>query len=139
MIKNNKSFLGTGWSFPPRFNKYSQNVEMVSAEEDIAESIRIILGTYPGERIMQPKFGCYIRNWAFEIIDDELFLMINEEIKRALLNFEPRVIFINSEVVSRDDYNGLLKIRIDYTIIITNTRHNIVYPFYYNEGTLVPG
>lgn len=138
MIKGIKSFLGTGWGFPPRFNKFNHSVEMVSDLEDIAQSIRIIMGTYPGERIMQPKFGCYFRDWVFENIDGELLLRINEEIKRALLNFEPRVNFINSEVVSIDEYNGLLLMRINYTVIITNTRHNIVFPFYYNEGTLVP-
>lgn len=138
MIKGIKSFLGTGWGFPPRFNKLTHSVDMVSDLEDIAQSIRIIMGTYPGERIMQPKFGCYFRDWVFENIDGELLLKINEEIARALLNFEPRVNFINSEVVSRDEYNGLLLIRINYTVIITNTRHNIVFPFYYNEGTLVP-
>jgi uncharacterized protein len=139
MIKKLKSFLGTGWGFPPRFNKFMHTVEMVSDEEDIKESIRIILGTYPGERIMQPKFGCYMRDWSFENIDTELLMKINAEIKRALLNFEPRVIFIDSKVVERDDLNGFLLIEINYKIIITNTRHNIVYPFYIKEGTLLPG
>ena len=54
------------------------------------------------------------------------------------MNFEPRIIFIDSRVAGRDDMNGLLLIEINYKIIITNTRHNIVYPFYINEGTLVP-
>ncbi len=133
-----KSFLGTGWKFPPAFNNLSNTVELSSDLVDIEESIRIILGTFPGERIMLPKFGCFIRRLAFEIIDESLLISINEEIRRALLNFEPRINFINSEVVSQDDYNGILLIRINYTVIITNTRYNIVYPFYYNEGTLIP-
>ena len=111
---------------------------MVSDEQDIEQSIRIILGTYPGERVMQPKFGCYIRDWSFENIDSELLIKINDELKRVLLNFEPRIIFIDSKVTGRDEMNGLLLIEINYKIIITNTRHNIVYPFYINEGTLVP-
>jgi phage baseplate assembly protein W len=139
MIKEIKSFLGTGWSFPPSFNKLSNSVDLVSDLQDIQESIKIILGTYPGERIMQPKFGCYIKKLAFENIDDELLIRINEEIRRALLNFEPRINFINSELVSRDDHNGLLMIRINYSVIITNTRYNIVYPFYFKEGTMIPG
>jgi phage baseplate assembly protein W len=139
MFKEIKSFLGTGWSFPPSFNKLSNTVDLVSDLQDIQESIKIILGTYPGERIMQPKFGCYIKRLAFENIDDGLLIRINEEIKRALLNFEPRISFINSELVSRDDHNGLLMIRINYSVIITNTRYNIVYPFYFKEGTMIPG
>lgn len=139
MIKKMKSFLGTGWAFPPVFSKLTNAAEMISDEQDIEQSIRIILGTYPGERVMQPKFGCYIRDWSFENIDNELLIKINEELKRALLNFEPRIIFIDSRLAGRDDMNGLILIEINYKIIITNTRHNIVYPFYFNEGTLLPG
>lgn len=139
MIKKMKSFLGTGWAFPPAFSKFTNTAEMIADEQDIEQSIRIILGTYPGERVMQPKFGCYIRDWSFENIDNELLIKINEELKRALLNFEPRIIFIDSRLAGRDEMNGLILIEINYKIIITNTRHNIVYPFYFNEGTLLPG
>ncbi|HMC98745.1 MAG TPA: GPW/gp25 family protein [Ferruginibacter sp.] len=132
-----KSFLGTGWSFPPTFNKFSMTVNLSSDVDDIEESIRIILGTFPGERIMQPKFGCYLKRLSFEIIDESLLIRINEEIRKALLNFEPRVTFNEAEIDGVDDMNGLILVRINYTVIITNTRYNIVYPFYINEGTLI--
>ncbi len=133
-----KSFLGTGWGFPPAFDKFSNSVKLSSDLADIEESIRIILDTYPGERIMQPEFGCFIKRFVFEIIDQSLIMKINEEIERALLNFEPRVKFIDTEVIKQDDHNGVLIIRINFSVIITNTRYNIVYPFYFNEGTNVP-
>lgn len=132
------SFLGTGWSFPPSFNKFSNSVQMVSELQDIEQSIRIILETFPGERVMQPEFGCFLKRLVFEKIDAALILQINETIGKALLNFEPRIKFINCEVVNTDDVNGVLNIVINYTVIITNTRHNIVYPFYITEGTNVP-
>lgn len=133
-----KSFLGTGWGFPPAFDKFSNSVKLSSDLADIEESIRIILDTYPGERIMQPEFGCFIKRFVFEIIDQSLIMKINEEIERALLNFEPRVKFIDTEVIKQDDHNGVLIIRINFSVIITNTRYNIVYPFYFTEGTNVP-
>ena len=132
------SFLGTGWSFPPAFDKFSNSVQMVSELQDIEESIRIILDTFPGERIMQPEFGCYLKRLVFEKIDAALIQQINETIGKALLNFEPRVKFINCEVLNTDDINGILTLRINFSLIITNTRHNIVYPFYITEGTNVP-
>ncbi|NCT94931.1 MAG: GPW/gp25 family protein [Chitinophagaceae bacterium] len=137
MNKEIKSFLGTGWSFPPVFSKFSNSIQMVSEEQDIEESIRIILNTFPGERVMQPEFGCYLKRLVFEKVDASLITQINDVIARALLNFEPRIKFINSEVLQRDDMEGVLMIRIHYSIIITNTRHNIVYPFYFTEGTNV--
>lgn len=130
-----QSFLGTGWSFPPAFIKGANSVEMVSTLNDIAQSIRIILGTTPGERVMQPEFGCHLKRLVFEKIDANLVNELNDIVGHALLNFEPRVNFLEAEVLEKDDLGGILQVRIHYTVIATNTRHNIVYPFYKLEGT----
>ncbi len=130
-----QSFLGTGWSFPPSFDKVNHQVRMVDDTEDIEESIRIILGTIPGERLMQPEFGCDLKRLVFEKIDSTLTAGLNHLIYHSLLNFEPRVNFIDAEIISRDELDGILHIRVHYSIIITNTRHNIVFPFYLLEGT----
>ena len=124
-----KSFLGTGWAFPPAFSKYDYSVQMVSELEDIMESIRIILKTQPGERIMQPEFGCPLRQMIFEPNDESFQVQINEIIDRALLNFEPRIKFIGTELREQDTLDGFVKITIDFSVIITNTRHNIVFSF----------
>ncbi len=137
MKKDLNSFLGTGWSFPPVFNRFTNSVQMVSEIDDIKESIFLILETYPGERIMQPEFGCYLKRLVFEKIDDSLVIRINEAIGKALLHFEPRVSFIDAEVVTTDDLAGIVTLQVNFSVIITNTRHNIVYPFYFTEGTNV--
>lgn len=129
------SFLGTGWSFPPAFDKLYGNAKLVSDEADIAESIRLILGTTPGERLMQPEFGCDLRRLVFEKIDGSLVAGLNHMIYHALLNFEPRINFIGAEIINRNELDGILHIQVNYSIIITNTRHNIVFPFYLLEGT----
>jgi len=130
-----KTFLGTGWSFPPVFKKEGKIALMVSSEEDIAESIRILLSTDPGERFMRPEFGCNLRKYVFERQDSSFIAGLNHLIYHALLNFEPRVNFIDTQIVSRNELDGVLHIQVNYTIIITNTRHNIVFPFYLLEGT----
>lgn len=130
-----KSFLGTGWSFPPKFTKEGKNITMVSDEQDIAESIHILLSTEPGERIMRPEYGCNLRKFVFERHDSNFINGLNHLIYYALLNFEPRVNFIDANVISRNELDGILHLQVNYTIIITNTRHNIVFPFYLLEGT----
>ena len=132
-----KSFLGTGWSFPPVFNKSDHSVSMVSDINDIEESIRIILTTTPGERIMQPEFGCDLKRLVFEKIDSTLLASLDHLIYHALLNFEPRITFLSTEVLEQNDVNGLLNINIHFKVIITNSRHNIVFPYYLIEGTNV--
>lgn len=133
------SFLGTGWGFPPAFDKVNHHVRMVSNQEDIAESIRIILSTTPGERLMQPEFGCNLKKLVFEKIDSTFVAELNHLIYYALLNFEPRINFLAAEILRRDELNGILHIKVDYFVIITNTRHNIVFPFYLSEGTNISG
>jgi phage baseplate assembly protein W len=130
-----KSFLGTGWSFPPDFSRVDHSVQMVSDIKDIEESIRIILSTTPGERIMQPEFGCDLKRLVFEKVDSTLIASLNHLIYHALLNFEPRITFIDTEILSRDDLDGQLHININFKVIITNSRHNVVFPFYLLEGT----
>lgn len=133
-----RSFLGTGWSFPPTFVKNSPQVQMQSEEKDIYESIFILLSTTPGERIMQPEFGCDLKRLAFEINDSTLIATIDHLIYHALLNFEPRVNYIDTRIIDRNELDGVLHLEVNFTIITTNTRHNIVYPFYLQgEGTNV--
>lgn len=133
-----RSFLGTGWSFPPTFVKNPQQVQMQSEEKDIYESIFILLSTTPGERIMQPEFGCDLKRLAFEINDSTLIATIDHLIYHALLNFEPRVNYIDTRIIDRNELDGVLHLEVNFTIITTNTRHNIVYPFYLQgEGTNV--
>ncbi|HTJ14033.1 MAG TPA: GPW/gp25 family protein [Dinghuibacter sp.] len=135
MATNKLSFLGTGWSFPVCFDPLVQEVRMVSDQVDIEESIRIILGTIPGERVMQPTFGCNLRRLVFETVDARLVTELNHLVYNALLDFEPRVNFLGADVLELREEAGLLRIRIDYSIVVTNTRHNMVYPFYFTEGT----
>jgi uncharacterized protein len=129
------SFLGTGWSFPPTFTKASNGAAMSENLEDIEESIRIILGTIPGERIMQPDFGCDLKRLVFEKVDSMLVSELNHMIYHALLYYEPRVNLIDVELLMQDELHGMIHLQLNYTVIITNTRHNMVYPFYFLEGT----
>jgi phage baseplate assembly protein W len=130
-----KSFLGTGWSFPPAFSEKGKAVRLSSDKEDIEESIKIILSTIPGERLMRPEFGCGINTFVFEKKDSAFLNGLNHIIDKALLNYEPRVNFNEAIILERDDLDGVLHIEISYNIIITNTRHNMVFPFYLLEGT----
>jgi hypothetical protein len=136
MSANRQSFLGTGWAFPPSFDRMNHRVRLVSDVEDIAESIRIILATIPGERVMQPTFGCPLNRLVFEKVDAVMIAEMNHMIRFALLEFEPRINFISADVLDREDLDGIIHIALHYSIVITNTRHNLVFPFYLlGEGT----
>jgi uncharacterized protein len=132
-----KSFLGTGWSFPPTFTKASAQVEMLSDEADIQSSLEILLSTRRGERVMQHKYGCNLDEMLFEPLTTTFKTYIQDMIKTAILYFEPR---IDAKKVDLDDSReaeGVVLVIIEYVVRSTNSRFNYVYPFYKNEGTQV--
>lgn len=137
MSENDPGFLGRGWHFPPLFDPATGEVQMVQAEPDIAESLRILMATRPGERIMQPAYGCRLHDYVFDLNDTTTHAGIETAIRQAVLFFEPRITLHTVEVDARDWLDGRMQILLEYTVDQTNARSNMVYPFYLNEGTLV--
>jgi hypothetical protein len=131
------SFLGRGWSFPPVFTRGDHGVQMVDEEEDIKQSLIILLSTIKGERVMQPDYGANMEDLLFEPLNVSFAQRMSGQIERAILFFEPRI-KTDDITYNQDNENGLVEIRIDYTIVATNNRRNIVYPYYLNEGTDIP-
>lgn len=130
------SFLGTGWSFPPEFNRETGQVAMVSDEVDIAQSLDIILSTRLGERLLHPNFGCELSQFLFEEVRQRTITSIRGIVADALLYHEPRIKVERISIAESEQQSGLLLISIDYLIRATNSRFNRVYPFYLNEATI---
>jgi hypothetical protein len=135
-MKHRKTFLGIGWKFPPTFDKRTGSVEMVSEEADIQESLQILLSTRKGERLAKPDFGCDLSILIFETIDATTLNYARQMIEYAILMFEPRITLEKIEIVPNPN-EGIIHFKLDYTIRKTNTRSNMVYPFYLLEGTEV--
>ena len=128
------SFLGTGWSFPPAFSRGPQSVVMVSDEDDIRQSLEILLTTGLGERFLRPTYGCDLRRYIFEPLDEGLVAYIRDLIDNAILYHEPRIRLTDLTLTPRAD-EGTLLIELEYVIRATNSRQNFVFPFYKDEGT----
>jgi phage baseplate assembly protein W len=127
--------LGRGWKFPLCFDARVKNVAMVEDVEDIEESLRILLTTSPGERVMNPDYGCAIRSVMFELLDENVLTELRELIRKAILFFEPRITLNRIDMQVLDSLEGRLSIVLDYTVRTTNTRHNLVYPLYLKQAT----
>lgn len=128
-----RNILGSGWAFPVRTDVHG-GIASASYEKSVEESIRIILGTTPGERVMRPDFGCKINDIVFAPNSSKTVSLAEHYIEEALIKWEPRII-LKSVSGSQDDGNpGLINIRIDYEIRSVNTFFNMVYPFYLERG-----
>lgn len=136
-MANEDSFLGTGWAFPPAFDKTGRTVEMVSDRQDIEQSLEILLSTSIGERVMQPLYGCNLRDHQFEPLSNTFIGFLVDMVERAILFFEPRILVEKISVTESSDsqiFEGKLLISIDYVIDGTNSRFNYVYDFYLLEA-----
>jgi phage baseplate assembly protein W len=134
-METEQDFLGTGWSFPPEFKGSTKEVTMFKDESDIKSSLEILLSTKIGERIMQPKYGCNMDELLFNPLNRTLKTFVSELIKTAILYHEPRIDVEKIDITKGDDLSGELLVLIDFKVRATNSRINMVYPFYQQEGT----
>lgn len=129
-----KAFLGTGWKFPVSVDGAGGRIRMSSNEENIKDSVRIIIGTRKGERVMEPEFGCRIWDYSFETMNYTTLHAMKSEVESALIRWEPRITDIQVDISDEKAGEGLLLIHVDYVVRSTNNLYNMVYPFYINEG-----
>jgi uncharacterized protein len=121
-------FIGRGVSFPLRVDQ-SGAIAMTSGTSDIDSSLRMILTTAPGERVMRPAFGCRIWELLFEPINANTLGLMGEAVREAVGRWEPRIT-LDDVRLDPDPGQGAVFIRIDYQVRATNDRRNLVYPFY---------
>ena len=129
-----KEFMGRGWAFPFRILTETGRVDTVEHEDDIDQSIKIILGTAKGERKMRPDFGCGIHNQTFAAIDLAAIIGIKRDVETALRTFEPRIEVLAVTVDTAPLFDGCLDVRIAFRYRNTNQSGNFVYPFYFKEA-----
>ncbi len=133
-MEDNNSFLGRGWAFPIAFSEGASSVEMVENEKDIEQSLKILLSTMKRERVMFHDYGVDLQEMIFEPLSTSTATILTEKIGHAILFHEPRIV-LDGITYDQDVNEGLIILKIEYTIVATNTRTNVVYPFYFIEGT----
>jgi phage baseplate assembly protein W len=134
-LADNQQFLGRGWGFPVTFGNQGRAVTVAEAEEDIRQSLEILLSTHVGERVLNPTFGWKRDSLMFEPLSTSFAAYLAREIETAILFFEPRIELNSVTFDPEPNLEGLVLIKIDYTIRTTNTRTNLVYPFYVTQAT----
>lgn len=129
MNSNPKAFLGKGWPFPIKPD-ITNEINLTEYEKSVEQSIRLVLGTHPGERVMNPDYGCVLWNMVFEPIGSGTEQEINRMVRESLLRWEPRIRIDDVVTTIDQDNYGKIDVNVTYTITRTNTTFNLVYPFY---------
>jgi len=129
-----KAFLGVGLAFPPAVDARGA-LALVAYEEDVRQSIQIILATNPGERVMRPEFGAGLRDFVFEPADLSTIQRLRTRVQESLIDWEPRIDVLAVDVTLDPVTKNTLTISVTYKVRATNTVANLVYPFFLQEGT----
>lgn len=130
-----KEFMGRGLKFPIQIDPKTGKIAMVSEEEDIAESIGIILNTVQGERVMRPEFGSNVLDYTFSTASNSERQSLAFDLREQLGYLEPRIDEIEVHCRETDELEGAIVVEISYRVRSTNNRYNRVYPFYRTEGS----
>ncbi len=125
----NREFLGQGWAYPLQINQRGE-FALARGESDIEQSIRIILQTSPGERVMRPEFGCRAKELLFAPRNASTQGLMAYYVRRALERWEPRITLLDVAVNPDPDHDGALLVEIRYRVSETHNERSIVYPFY---------
>lgn len=127
-------FLGVGWGFPIAITEGT--LEPAVYDESIRQSIRIILETARGERVMRPDFGCGIHERVFAVNDALTRTVVTDDVREALMRWEPRIEVLQVAATSGGAADEVLDISIDYRVRATDNRFNLVYPFYLDRSAV---
>jgi uncharacterized protein len=121
-------FLGRGWSLPIAVD--GGRIIEVGQEDKIRQAIEVILRTAPGERVTRPDFGCGIHDLVFESLSNDMLGRLISAVSEALATWEPRIDVLDVNAQQDADQPNRILIEIDYRVRSTNSRLNLVFPFY---------
>jgi len=124
-----RAFLGQGVAFPLQVNARGE-IALAGGERDIEQSIRVILGTRPGERVMRPEFGCRASELLFEPRNSATETQMQQYVEEALRRWEPRIEVQWVSVMSDNTQDGAVVVEVNYLIKATHDERSIVYPFF---------
>lgn len=122
-------FIGAGWSFPLGVDPTGR-IALVARDREIQESLRLILGTAPGERPMRPEFGCRIHEHVFGPANSTTAAMVGQDVREAIERWEPRVELLDVGVSFDAHTEGTMYVDVSYTVRGDNDPRNLVFPFY---------
>jgi uncharacterized protein len=127
-------FFGVGWGFPVGRQQGEPRFSRAEYEESIRQSVRIILSTAKGERVMRPDFGCDLYRLVFAPNSVATRGLAESHVKTALLLWEPRIEVLEVKALPAGAQEEALEINVAYRVLSTDSRFNLVYPFYLERG-----
>ena len=125
-------FLGRGWAFPVAVDEHG-GIAGVALEDAVRQAIWLVLSTAPGERAMRPDFGAGLADLVFAPNTPATHGLVTSAVRDALVEWEPRIDVLDVAVSADPAEPARLLVELDYSVRATNSRFNLVYPFYLQQ------
>ncbi|MGZ4546337.1 MAG: GPW/gp25 family protein [Blastococcus sp.] len=125
-------FLGRGWAFPIGLDGRGA-IAAVALEDAVRQAIWVVLSTARGERAMRPAFGAGLADLVFAPNTPATQGLVTSAVRDALVEWEPRIDVLDVGVTADPADGARLLVEVDYSVRATNSRFNLVYPFYLQQ------
>ncbi len=132
------SRLGTGWSFPPSFDRSTGGVRLSSELENVRENLQILFSTEVGERIMLSNYGSPLCQHLFRALTETTKNQLKLEINNVIAEWEPRIDVIEIKINEQPGSFGACELIIDFQLRSNGARGSMIYPFCLDEGGFRP-
>lgn len=114
-----------GWKFPVQVDKENGRIKTVEDNENIKQSVRMILETRPNERKVVPRFGADLRPYMFETINPGVISSLEGEVESSVKRWESHVVDMNVSVRSETGTVSYLEASVDYITDIEPTQERV--------------
>ena len=114
-----------GWKFPVQVDKANGRIKTVEDNENIKQSVRMILETRPNERKVVPRFGADLRPYMFETINPGVISSLEGEVESSVKRWESHVVDMNVSVRSETGTVSYLEASVDYITDIEPTQERV--------------
>ncbi len=122
-------FVGTGWRFPIQPDA-TGSLGYCSGDVNVQQSLKVLLLTAIGERVMRYGFGSSARDLVFAPGSTQYLNLLQLTVREAVVNWEPRVDLDDVTAEASANNPSCITVSVDYRVRRTNTKGNLVFPFY---------
>jgi hypothetical protein len=130
--------LGSGWSFPPCFDRFSGHVKLTADVDNVRENLQVLFSTDVGERIMLASYGMPLRQHMFGALTETTSSQLKLEIRNVIMEWEPRIDVLDVQIVNRQELHGGFELIVQFQLRANGARGSMIYPFYLEENGLPP-
>ena len=130
--------LGTGWSFPPSFDRFSGTVKLSSDIDNVRENLHLLFATDIGERVMLANYGTLLRERVFAALTETTSNQLKLEIQNVIAEWEPRIDVLEIQINDRQESEGACELAVIFQLRSSGVSGSMIYPFYATTGEQKP-